>query len=111
MLVRDRRGSGVGFAFGVGDRVECRRGRRAEGFASRTIDNREYDVTSGCNLDLILLRIELQINEIEASYITIHRYTLYFEALCGLKDSKGPMTPLIVWIDHRDEFSSARSSG
>ena len=43
--VRDRRGSGVGFAYSVGDRVERRHSRQAEGSASRAIDNREYDVT------------------------------------------------------------------
>jgi len=78
VLVRDRRGSGVSFAFGVGDRVERRRGRRAEGSASRTIDNQEYDVTSGCNLDHVLLRIGLQIKEIEASYIIIHKVYFIF---------------------------------
>ena len=30
-------------------------------------------MTSGCNLDLVLLKIGLQINEIKASYITIHK--------------------------------------
>jgi len=106
------RGSGIDLAFGGGESRGSRAAAGAErNTMSRTIDNREYDVICGCNLGLILQRIELQINEIEASYITIHRYTLYFEALCGLKDSKGPMTPLIVWIDHRDEFSTARSSG
>ena len=35
-------------------------------------------MTSMCNLDLILLRIELQINKIKAYYITIYIwYTLY----------------------------------
>jgi hypothetical protein len=37
-----RRGSGVGFAFGVGDQVEGRRDCRAEGWES--IRNLEYDV-------------------------------------------------------------------
>ena len=39
-------------------------------------------VTSECNLDLDLLRIELKINEIETSYIIIHK--IYFIFLGGL---------------------------
>ena len=45
--VCNRRGSGVGFTFGVGDLVERRRDHRAEGSVSRAVDNWEYDVTFG----------------------------------------------------------------
>jgi len=76
--VRDKRQSGVGIAFGVGDQVECRRGRRAEGRASGDRQSEIQRVTSGCNLDLVSLRIRLQISKIEASYITIHKVYFIF---------------------------------
>jgi len=64
----------------VGDRVECRRGRRrghrAEGGAPDDQQSGLRCVTSGCNLDVVLLRIELKIKEIETFYITIHM--IYF---------------------------------
>ena len=36
-------------------------------------------MTSGCNLDLVLLWIELKINEIEASYLTMHKVYIIFK--------------------------------
>ena len=46
---------------------------------SQAIDNQEYDdVTYECNLSLVLLQIGLQINEIETSYIIIHKIYFYF---------------------------------
>ena len=35
-------------------------------------------MTSGCNLGLVLLRIGMQINKIEASYITVHMVYFIF---------------------------------
>ena len=59
-------------------------------------------VTSECNLDLDLLRIELKINEIETSYIIIHKIYFIFcelsnlEAQCGRIARTGPRTALPI---------------
>ena len=47
-------------------------------------------MTFGCNLGLVLPQIELQINEIEASYITIHK--VYFKFWESFKFG-GPVRP------------------
>ena len=51
--------------------------------------NREYDVTSRCNLGLVFLLIELQINKIETSYITIHK-VYYFGGPVRSQSPHGP---------------------
>ena len=55
---------------------------------SRAIDNQEYDdVTYECNLSLVLLYIGLQINEIETSYIIIHKIYFIFCELSNWRPS------------------------
>ena len=76
MSMCHRRRSGVGIAFGVNDRVECHHGCRAEGRALGDRQSEIRRVTFGCNLDIVFLWIRLQISEIKASYITIHK--IYF---------------------------------
>ena len=44
---------------------------------SRAMDNPKYVMTSSYNLGLLLLRIELQINKIEAFYITKVLYFIF----------------------------------
>ena len=56
-------------------------------------------MTSGCNLDLVLLRIELKIKEIETFYITIHMIYFIlglfkFGILCSRTTRTGPGSPL-----------------
>ena len=51
--------------------------------------NQEYDVTSRCNLGLVFLLIELQINKIETSYITIHK-VYYFGGPVRSQSPHGP---------------------
>ena len=67
-------------------------------------------MTSGCNLDLVLLRIGLQINEIEASYITIHKVYFIFWGpfkFGGPVRSHGPHGPRDTPDQARVELSKA----
>jgi len=69
---------------------------------SRAMDDPKYVGTSSYNLGLVLLRIELQINKIEALYITKVLYFIFWgpsnlETLCGRIARTSPRTPLTIW--------------
>ena len=68
----------VGLAFGIGDRVEHRRGHYVEGWASGDRQSAIRCVALGCNFGLILLQIGREINKIETFYINIYKVHFIF---------------------------------